>query len=742
MRYCNLKVPRLFDNVILFLLMTLSLMSVHVFAEEFSGREGTVNTYIYVDLTYNPSSTASVDGCGVASRDKGILTRGQALHELFNALGISTDGNYTSPPFYDVDTSHDYYKAIAYAYHQNIVSGVDNSGYFKPDCFVVRVEFMKMVMNTLGIIDLELSRFPDGSTPPFPDLDSSQWYYPYVYAAYNVGIIHGTDEDPSRLMPALALSIPEFNLIIERAKALVMSSSTVSYPEAQANQSIAAEALPYAQLSSAVYENGGSVPSDWSFLEKEDLKVEACSVFGLICYNIETGYYAAVYKNETTKTVAIVFRGSEPTYYGVDWWGANVHLLKDKSGQVGQYKFGLDFAERIKKQYPYTGDDGWKVRVTGHSLGGAIASYVGTILRLRTYTFNAAGLWLSAYPGFQPEEGLVKDFYSVSNENYILTKDPAYSYTGWHVGTPYPITYHSPQYKNMHSMSNMVIELRKLAQSGVSAVGNGSVFDGAGSLIKPTMKCWGCDKDEARMHPHSSEASTVVFQSLQESGGCPYLKIKSDRIVIEHGEEKYEPIKLEVSVSSKHWDSETSDRNYLATLPAIIPATIPRSDTDYTTTSITSKSPVSTPIRIVTECTTSDNSSNRQETSAIDATFSNGYTWVGNGSIISQAAKSCTYGYGCKQDWAIASNSKKALTAFQWQVSSSCRTLRIQLNGGGSFYGLLKYKGWDRSSWEDNSSISFPIDISKTSDGYYYVFAIETEAGAIPSGKYIEARCK
>ncbi len=252
---------------------------------------------------------------------------------------------------------------------------------------------------------------------------------------------------------------------------------------------------------------------------------------------------------------------------------------------------------------------------------------------------------------------------------------------------------------------------------------NQTIFDGAGSLIKPTMSCWGCDRDQANMHPHSSESSTVVFQWMQESNKCPYLEIRT-------------PSDLKVLVSSKGWDS-TSSTSYTATLPV----TIPNSGT-YTTTSVTSMSPVSSVTGVTAYCVTSDrNNDNRKTASSVDTAFSNGYTWAGNGSIISQDTGSCTT-FGCELDDAIGLSNKKALTAFQWQVSPGCQTLRIQRNDGAGFSGRLKYKGWDQPSWEDKNNVSFPKAISKTSNGYYYVFAIETEADAIPSGKYIRAICQ
>jgi len=256
-----------------------------------------------------------------------------------------------------------------------------------------------------------------------------------------------------------------------------------------------------------------------------------------------------------------------------------------------------------------------------------------------------------------------------------------------------------------------------------------SEFNGAGSLIKPTLDCWGCNRDEAVMQP-SSVSSTVVFQWMQEGDMCKYLNIEADS-------------GLNVLISRKAWTSTNTDKTYLAKLPV----TIPNSGI-YTITSVTSLLPVQNTTSIYAYCSTTDkNVHNRTETSSIDIIFSNGYTWGGNGSVISKDTGTCME-FGCTKDWAIALN-KRALTAFQWQTSPRCQSLRFRRNddtGASSdptkgFVGNLKYKKWDSPDWVDEGVVIFPKTIS-TSNSNYYVFMIGTMGGEIPSGKYIEATCK
>ena len=293
--------------------------------------------------------------------------------------------------------------------------------------------------------------------------------------------------------------------------------------------------------------------------------------------------------------------------------------------------------------------------------------------------------------------------------------------TGWNYLPDYP----TDKWFNRDTISKWGAGVTSVEITSPATSSNySSVFQGAGSLIEPSTACWGCDKDQANMHKESV-SSTVVFQWKNASGGCPYLKIDK-------------PSGLnQALISTKSWSATSIEKTFLTFLPV----TIPNSGL-WTTTAVTSLAPLtSQQVEVIARCSSSDtHSSNRKSASSVDVKFSNGYTWAGNGSIISDDS-TCS-SFGCEIDHAAAHRTKKSLTAFQWQVSSGCKNLRIQVNGGGSFSGRLKYKGWSSPSWDYNSSVSFPKTVSKSTAGLYYVFAIETSAGAIPSGKYIEAICQ
>ncbi len=83
----------------------------------------------------------------------------------------------------------------------------DGDGKFYPNREIVREEFLKIVMEAVGIptADTELS---------FADVDRSAWYYTYIAGAYQLGIINGIDE--SRFGVGEEITRADMAVILER----------------------------------------------------------------------------------------------------------------------------------------------------------------------------------------------------------------------------------------------------------------------------------------------------------------------------------------------------------------------------------------------------------------------------------------------------------------------------------------------------------------------------------------------
>ncbi len=95
----------------------------------------------------------------------------------------------TVNPFKDLGGYEWAQESIVNLYKKNIVSGV-TSERFAPENAVMREEFVKMLVGAAGIAPY------DGKIPPFNDVESGAWYFPYVRDAYFSGIVLG-DENGS-----------------------------------------------------------------------------------------------------------------------------------------------------------------------------------------------------------------------------------------------------------------------------------------------------------------------------------------------------------------------------------------------------------------------------------------------------------------------------------------------------------------------------------------------------------------
>ncbi|WP_226392623.1 S-layer homology domain-containing protein [Ructibacterium gallinarum] len=86
----------------------------------------------------------------------------------------------------DITSSHWAYAYVKDLTDKQIVNGAGD-GNFYPENSVTREEFLKMLLLAM---DVETT----GTDTAFADVDSSQWYAPYVATAYEMGIVKGVDE--------------------------------------------------------------------------------------------------------------------------------------------------------------------------------------------------------------------------------------------------------------------------------------------------------------------------------------------------------------------------------------------------------------------------------------------------------------------------------------------------------------------------------------------------------------------
>jgi hypothetical protein len=100
----------------------------------------------------------------------------------------------------------------------------------------------------------------------------------------------------------------------------------------------------------------------------------------------ESGFHAAIYRNENTGEMVLVFEGTD-MMSRADW------LTNGKQGlglETTQYEMAQRLGQRFDRSFP---DD--NKMITGHSLGGGLAAYAGLSTGnedIKVITFNASGL--------------------------------------------------------------------------------------------------------------------------------------------------------------------------------------------------------------------------------------------------------------------------------------------------------------------------------------------------------------
>lgn len=130
--------------------------------------------------------------------------------------------------------------------------------------------------------------------------------------------------------------------------------------------------------------------------------------------NANTGFHAEIYFNETTNEYTIAFEGTN----GDEWADINTDYELGTGLVPEQYVLANKIAEFLNSS---SFSSEISINITGHSLGGGLASIVGLATGKPTYTFNAAGISENAMNTFNLKDKSAVNIKAFQDYNDVLT---------------------------------------------------------------------------------------------------------------------------------------------------------------------------------------------------------------------------------------------------------------------------------------------------------------------------------
>lgn len=142
------------------------------------------------------------------------------LFFFVNLIPVYAD---TDAGFSDLSANSPFFDAVDYVRSQGIVNGYAD-GTYKPDSRINRAEFVKIIIGAIFAED-QISGCAPNKT--FPDVSQSDWFYPYICAASNNGIISGYPDGSFK--PGNYINFAEASKIIVNAFGYKVPAKNIWY---------------------------------------------------------------------------------------------------------------------------------------------------------------------------------------------------------------------------------------------------------------------------------------------------------------------------------------------------------------------------------------------------------------------------------------------------------------------------------------------------------------------------------
>jgi len=310
-----------------------------------------------------------------------VLTKRQVVE-------VVSQATYYKINSYQLDTEN----SIRYATENNLINTespqqTDFDQQVKRDIvFIIAARALMVIMNG------SVSNLEDCTQSKFDDVSIHDVSCKYLNYLYDNDVYTGRSVD-NKLMSYTSMYATR-SFVAEICDGLLDIEAKDNYTIISDCGIDLDEVIMFAKLSKAVYENNIDDVETWKKIDDyaADIVYELLTGAGSTSEQ-ETftvidpiGFHASLYSNNSNILI-IAYEGT--TASSLMDWDANLsHALTNTVPK--QYSEGLIFAEKILSEYP-----NHEIILTGHSLGGGIATFVGLSLGLKAYTFNPAGLWSS-----------------------------------------------------------------------------------------------------------------------------------------------------------------------------------------------------------------------------------------------------------------------------------------------------------------------------------------------------------